>query len=300
MVKKIKKDGFVYKSMNKHRIKLMIYIIIIAFFLVLYFMLFKPYITNFFVGPSPLNEDKFLNDYESVVFTEDDVINEDDDTTIKTYTLKGKSYWQQDSYEFKIKFSDVKKTDINYTLKNTSDKFDENEKDVLSACLYSAKIKDRDVFVIAYPHTNLTKIASGIFTEFPDVIKSDIYMGGNFNTEHYKYIFDVRGIEMEGERFDITLFIILSLILLFLFIKLIIYLINPYLTPTYREFSKYGDTESVIEDVEYQLKSAVKTKDKKAVRYITEDWIVYDDVFKLKLNKNHLKNPDNTRYGSKL
>lgn len=298
------KDGFIYSSMYRHRIKLLCYLLTVVVVFVMYFMAFKPYVLNVLCGSVPLDEQRFFKEAEMISIPSDASLGRNDAVTIRNYSLKSTSYWQDETYEFDVKLSDVYKTPITYTTRNTSDNFSEEASDeILSAVLYSAKINGVHTLVLAYPHQELADgiTVTGIFTGFPLVVTADLAGCGEFaGQECYKYMLDIRGIEMESERFDIMVCAILLLLALYMTVKLVIYFVNPYLTPTYRGLDKYGDIGTVAEDVEAQLKEAGITKISKRNPAITEDWIVSEDSFKLKITKNHAKPQDSSRYGSKL
>ena len=298
------KDGIIYNSMKHHRIKLMWRIILLAAVLMAYFLLNRAYILNVICGSSVLNSERFVREAEMFTVTHDTSATSDISHIIRSYSVKSGSYWQDNKYEFDVSLSDVKETPISYTTRNTSDNYSETDgKGVLSANLYTAKLSGINVIVLAYPHQ---KIADGvnidsIFTEIPPVINADIAsLGAYEGKEFYKYMLDTRGLEMGSERFDITFCLILLLLILYLLVKLCIYFINPYFTPTYRALDKYGDVDTVIQDIEAQLKEKGITKLKGRRPHFTDDWIVAEDSFKLKILRNHAKMQDNSRYGSKF
>ncbi len=298
------KDGVIYKGMHSHRLKKIRSIIILFIVLVLYFVSCKPYITNVLFGSVPLDMQRFKSEAELVSLKDDTAQDKKVPLAINSKVIKNNSYWQDGKYEFDISLSDVEKTPITYTTKNTDASFSEgSSEEVKSAVLYTAKINGVDTLVLAYPHDELkdgSKV-TGIFAELPPVVKKDLCTIGNYaQSEVYKYMLDTRGIRMESEDFDITVFTALLLAILFLIVQLSLYFINPYLTPTYRGLEKYGEITSVIEDVEAQLKEKDITKVTKKQPAYTEDWIVSEDVFKLKVAKNHAKPQDSSRYGSKL
>lgn len=297
------KDGFIYSSMKKHYIKLLCYIVFLFLVLVTYYFGFKPYISNVFFGSVPLDETRFSDDAQMINISSGIETNRNDNLIIKNYSLKTTSYWQDDKYEFDVVLSDVKKTGITYTTRNTSDTFEEGSDEYLSAILYSAEINGIHTLILAYPHQEITNgsTVTGIFTEFPLVVKADLSSYGTYeDKECFMYMLDTRGVEMESESFDVLFVLVLGLIVLYLLIKFIIYSINPYFTPTYRALDKYGDINSVVEDIEAQLKEAGVTRIKGRKSIYTKDWIVSEDTFKLKVAKNHAKPQDNSRYGSKF
>ena len=87
---------------------------------------------------------------------------------------------------------------------------------------------------------------------------------------------------------------------MFLVFKVVIQYINPLSTPTYRNLEKYGDIKTISDDVEDQLAKLGVTNIKKKKPVVTDDWIISEEPFKLKIAKNHAKPQDNSRYGSKF
>ena len=298
------KDGLIYKGMNHHRHLKIRSIIILTIVLALYFVSCKPYIINVLFGSVPLDESRFRDDAQMVVLSDGNLESDKVNPVINSKVIKSNSYWQDGKYEFDITLDAVDKTPITYTTKNTDSSYSEGTSDeVTSAVLYTADIAGIKTLVLSYPHDELNDgiVVTGIFAEIPPVVKNDICSIGNYaETELYEYMLDTRGIRMESEDFDILVFMVLLLAILFLTVQLCVYYINPFLTPTYRGLEKYGEITSVIEDVEAQLKEKGITKITKKKSAYTEDWIVSDDVFKLKISKNHAKPQDNSRYGSKL
>lgn len=294
------KDGFVYKSMNRHRIKLLVRIAVILIIFALYFSTCKPYVLNVVTGSSPFDAEKYASDITSITPGE---LKDDGSLVIKNYTLKPTSYWQGEKYEFDVVPGSTEDTGITYTTKYTRESHSEEDGEgILSATLTCADINGVNTLVLAYPHQEVRQGAtiSGIFTEIPSVIKQDLSSSGLSGEKISPYMLDIRGIEMEAERFDIFLCSALLLIALFLIVKAVIYYVNPLLTPTYRSIDKYGDINSVVMDIENQLKASGTVKITKKEPIYTEDWIVSEDSFKLKIVKNHAKPQDSSRYGSKL
>lgn len=298
------KDGLIYKGMNHHRHLKIRSIIILTIILALYFASFKPYITNVLFGSVPLDMARFKADAETVVLSDGNIEEDKVNPVINAKVIKNNSYWQDDRYEFDITLENVDKTPITYTTKNTDSSYTEgSSKEVTSAVLYTADIAGVKTLVLSYPHDELksSTVVTGIFASIPPVVKKDICAIGNYaESEVYEFMLDTRGIRMESEDFDILVFMVLLLAILFLTVQLCVYYINPYLTPTYRGLEKYGEITSVIEDVEAQLREKGISKVTRKQTAYTEDWIVSEDVFKLKVSKNHAKPQDNSRYGSKL
>lgn len=296
------KSGFVYHSMNYHRKKSLCTLLFIVLVFSLYFSAFGPYITNVLTGSVSLDSEKFADDAAFVMSSDGAMSQENVSPVIRNYSLKTMSYWQGDKYEFDVKLGEAQKTPVRYTTKNTDDSFVDGEsKEYESAILYRADINGVITYILAYPHQELAagSTVTGIFTEIPPIISNDIATLGE--TSFYcKYMLDTRGIEMESERFDVMISAVLLALIIYLFVRLVVFYVNPYLTPTYRSLDKYGDVDSVIVDIEAELAEAGVKKISKKNPVYTTNWILSEDSFKLKILRNHAKPQDNSRYGSKL
>ena len=298
------KDGFIYNAMNRHRIKHIIRTALVFAVLFLYAFSNRAYIGNVLFGSSNLDSERFAKEVSKIEINKELAAKSDGSRIIRSYAVKSGSYWQDQKYEFDVELSEAHKLPISYTTHNTGNNYDETDSEaVLSANLYRGKIEGVNVIVLAYPHQEIkdgTKL-TGIFAEMPNIIRTDISLLGSLEGESFcEYIFDTRGLEMGSEKFDIMLSGALLLFLLYLLIKLAIYFINPYLTPTYKSLGHYGDLETVIRDIENQLKIAGINKITRKKPAVTDDWIVSQDSFKLKIVKNHAKTQDSSRYGSRL
>lgn len=303
MKSNIKKDGIIYKYMNKYRLKNIRIIFILGLVLAGYFMLFGPYITNVLFGATDLDTARFKSDAKMITIM-DETLSDNKNNSINANVIKSDSYWQGDKYEFSVQLDNVKNTGITYTTENTNENFNpETSEPVTSAVLYTADINGINTLVLAYPHDKLKSgsVVSGIFAPIAPIIRCDLSAIDDYaDSEVYEYMLDMRGIQMESEEFDILIFSVLILIILYLSLKTVVYYISPGLTPTYRRLSKYGELLSVVDDVEAQLKEKNISKITKNNPIYLEDWIVSKDVFKLSITKNHAKPQDNSRYGSKL
>ena len=298
------KDGFIYNAMKRHRIKHIIRTALVFAILFLYVFFNRAYIGNVLFGSSQLDSERFVNEVSKIEINKELAAKSDGSHIIRSYAVKSGSYWQDQKYEFDVSFTDVYKLPITYTTRNTGTNYDETDsKAMLSANLYRGTTEGINVLVLAYPHQEIKdgEAISGIFTEMSNIIRTDAALLGSLEGESFcEFIFDTRGLEMGSEKFDITLSGALLLFLIYLLIKMAIYFINPYLTPTYKSLAHYGDLETVVRDIENQLTIAGVDKITRKKPAVTDDWIVSQDSFKLKIVKNHAKAQDSSRYGSRL
>ena len=298
------KDGFIYKAMKHHRIKHIIRTALVFAVLVIYAFFNRAYIGNVLFGSSNLNGDRFIKEVSTIEINKELAAKSDGSRIIRSYAVKSGSYWQDQKYEFDVSLTDVFKLPISYTTHNTGTNYDDiDSKAVHSANLYSGKIEGVNVLILAYPHQDIKdgEKITGIFTEMSNIIRTDAALLGSLEGESFcEFIFDVRGLEMGSEKFDIAFSGVLLLFLIYLLIKMAIYFINPYLTPTYKSLAHYGDLETIVRDIENQLKKAGVNEITRKRSAVTDDWLVSEDSFKLKIVKNHTKAQDSSRYGSKL
>lgn len=289
MSRPLKPDGLIYRSIRKHRIRFLIAEIILILILVSYFIGCFEYISNVFTGPVDLDVARFAHDSKDFVYEVEAPFDmpRDSDSSVKDYAVRKTSYWQDDKYEFSMVPENVREAGIKYTAQSTGGAGDA---EVVSAIIYSADIGGVETVIIAYPDYKIEdgKQIDGIFTAIPFVLRHDLSQSDNYptGTPICGYMLDTRGLEMESESFDITFCVILLAIILILAVKLVIQFADYRRTPTYLQLEKYGEPDAVYLWIDSQLEAGYKEDGK---RIITEDWILEEDVFKLRIVKNHMK-----------
>jgi len=288
MRKKVAPGGTIYKSMKKHRVKFLVIEILLIVLLVGYFAATYEYISNIFVGGVAFDEARFAKEAETIAVGEPFELHRSDDVSINDYTLRPDSYWQDNHYEFALDLKSAQKLGISYSNRTTMTGTDETY-DEISSCLYLADIGGIKTLVLAYPHQDLSAIDTidGIFTSIPLIVAHDVAASGAFapTDEICQYMVDTRGIEMESERFDLVFCTVLFGIIIYLAAKLVLQFADYHHTPTYRQLAKYGPIDEIEAQVEAELAAARKEKR----QLVTENWIVSEDTFKLKIVKNHMK-----------
>lgn len=285
----INKNGTVYKYMKKHRSAYAAVVVLIAIFFVYTLMGAMPYILTAVNGSTPLDRERYQKECKTEQYPQPFEFHRGDDKSIPNYAVKKTSYWQDNKYEFSLTLTDVKKTGITYTTQTTGSI---SKDDMESAVVYSTDIAGIKTYVLAYPDTNYKPgdTITGIFNKMPQIIKYNLAENSKSVKESDTigaYIFDTRGIEMDSAGFDMTFCVILLIIIIFLGVKLAYQFVNPLSAPTYSQLGKYGDILSVADNVDSEIAAANKKISKKEL--ITDSWIISDDVFKLKIVKNHLK-----------
>ena len=282
------KNGIIHSSMKKHRLKFLLIEILLVAVLIAYFFSNYPYIINKFSDPVQLEISLFGETAPVKDVPKPFELHRNDDVTIPDYALKGGSYWQGKDYEFYLPVKDATPTGTVFTNEITNTGSEATIEDV-SSVLYTMDIGGVRTLVLTYPETDLEKMdtITGIFTEIPLIV--DYYLANSKtfdkDTPVCTYMLDTRGLEMESETFDVVFCIILSLIILFLFVKLIIQFANFKKTPTYAQLEKYGEIEEIEKEIEKELLE-VTFSPKETV---TENWILKEDTFRLKIIKNHRK-----------
>ncbi len=276
----------VHKAMKHYRRKFLIVELVLIAVFVCFLAYSFAYISNIFVGAVPLDEERFSLSTKETVVGEPFDLHRRDAANIPDFALKGNSYWQGNSYEFTVQLTDVKNTGISYT-NFTTGTGSEAVKDKTSAVLFLARIGNKNTLVLAYPHEDLTKPVkvSGIFTSIPLIVKHDVAKSNAFLPDDVvcEYMLDTRGLEMESETFDLVFCLMLSLIIMYLGIKLIMQYRNYRLTPTYRQLEKYGDPDMIARDVDEEL-SGIQWIGKECA---TGGWIISKKPFMLKIIKNY-------------
>ena len=91
---------------------------------------------------------------------------------------------------------------------------------------------------------------------------------------------------MGAESSDVLFFWLLVILMLFLWVKLIIYYINPKFTPTVRQLITYGDIMEIAQKVDLETKSEDAYKDGDML--VLENFVITKSTFKTVVAKNHM------------
>lgn len=288
-MKDMRKGPILYKGMVRGRRKFLIINIILTILYIFFMVQAFPYIKGKIHGPYNIDFEKFLSSSENVVI--DDVIEmkKREDRTIPMYALSDTSYFDGDEYRFNLRFDSFEETGIHYTAEFEDPSSGEMVEFVRYSIVFGNVGENR--FALLVNGSDVPEdgsLLSGIFIQPVKAIKADIsnlVADGNTVVMN-EYVFDARSnIEMGNENFDFWFMIFGFALLLFLYIRLVRYFINPYKHPTYRQLLKYGNLEDVIEDIENQFqKDDVYTEGKEL---IAVDWIMTKDSFKNRIVRNH-------------
>ncbi len=284
------RDGIIYRYAKKYRRRRLITVVILICLLCAYAFSCRAYLSNAIFGSQTLDEERFEKEVQTRELGEEFELHRSEPQTIDAYALKAHSYWQDSDYEFDVKLKNPVRTDIVYTTANTDASADDRSME--SAVVYAAFVGSVRTLVLAYPHHDLKDgdTVCGVFTGIPRIIEHDIAKSPEFDAESKicAYMLDIRGISMESQFADIVFCTLMLMLILYLAIRLIFQYVNPLLCPTYRSIDKYGDIGDIVENIESQLAGRVKNNKIKE-KTVTENWIVSEDTFKLKIVKNHMQ-----------
>jgi len=287
-LKNIRKGPILYNGMVRGRRKFLIINIIITVLYILYMMRAMPFIVGKLHGPYEFNSDNFLSTTKNITIDKEIVMKKRADKSIPSYAFFDTSYHDGNKYRFNVKFDSFEDIGVKYTTEIE----DPQTKEIVEYTLctiYMGKIGDSTIPVLHYGDTvpDTDAELTGIFVQPAEVIKSDISKltaDGNPVIMN-EFMFDSRNLEMEIENTDVAVMILGFALLLFLYIRVLRYYLNPYKHPTYKQLYNYGNLEEVINDIEDQFESDDVFKEDKEL--IATDWIMIKDTFKNKILRNH-------------
>ncbi len=284
----MQKGTLLYKEMSRYRIKFLIINILLTVLYVMFVIGKMPYLKTEFGGPSELDTARFISETQTTVIDEVVELGRKDHKTPDASLVRSTSYWQDDRYYFTIKADSVTDTDKTFkgTMGGSSTGTEAKEYDLYK--LYMAQIDGRNVTVIAYANQKVTKNMTAYITDVQKPILAALSetIGEGESLEISDYMLDVRNLEMDTASTDFVCFWIFMLLLIFLYAKVIIYFAKPITAPTYRQLARYGDIESVADDINRQSGlSSAYTEDKKL---ILQDYILSRSYFKMIVVKNHM------------
>lgn len=282
----MKKDGVIYKGMKKYRTKFLIINILLTCMFIFYCINKAPYLKAQWTEPEPLVIDRFLA--ETKTFVVDDLVElgrKDRKNPDASY-LKKTSYWQGMNYRYAIEADSISETDVVYKGKVTAmGSSDFHYEDMYK--LYLAEIGGRNVAVLAFADQKVTKNMTACIVNMQKPILAGIsQLVEDSPLEISDYVFDVRGLEMEAETSDHEFFWIYLVVILMLYIKLIRYYIDPRQTPTYKQLSRYGKSETVEEEIDREFHLPSVRRNGKEI--ILDEFILTKGFMKLIVTKNHM------------
>ena len=284
------KNSFLYTNMVKYRLKFTAIVILIAILFCTFTVDSYKYISKRLFGAVPLDTQAF-SAVEKTLLKSDFVCDtSSDDAQIYGYALKGTSYFQGDKYYFDVVAEDVMHKNIAYTrdgVPATEDTDTDADPIAVRADYIIVNGVTVPVLMNSDQHISKGDVITGIFTRSSTrILEEFAKKSDGKDMEICKYTLDIRGIEMEAEFSDCIIFIILTLILIYLLTKLISYYINPLRHPMLKQLERYGEVPHVMEDIESELRDKENVTWGKKEIY-TKSWILQKKSFKYAVVKNH-------------
>lgn len=288
----IKKGKIIYGGMKRGRRNFLIINLIVTAVYIAYLMYALPYVIGKLHGPYEFDYDKFLSATEDVVIDKEIEMKKREDKSVQYTAFSDESYLDGNKYRFNVKFDEFQETGIHYTTEYENRKTGEQKELILYSVCFGV-IEGRMIPIIfngeVMPDTNAE--ISGIFTTPGKVIVSDISKltaGGNEIVMN-EYMFDARGVDMNSEGNDVTITFFVLALLVFLYTRVIIFYVNPYKHPAYKQLYKYGELDDIVNNIEEQFSSDNIIYESEQKEYISQDWIMKKEFFKNKVVKSHYK-----------
>jgi len=282
----VEKNSVLYKSMSRYRIKFLVINIILTLLFVFYTANKLPYLKTAWFGESPLDVQRFLEETSTITVDELVELTRKDRRNPDACYLKQTSYWQDDAYRFIINADSIEETDIVFKGKMTTASSEVVYQDMYRLCF--AEIGGRKVAVLAFANQEFEKNMTACIVHMQKPVLSGISQIASKEgpMEICEYVIDVRGLEMEAEFSDHSFFWIYLAGLIFLYIKLIRYFINPINTPTYRQLIRYGKIETVADEISRQANLPSARRNGKDL--VLDEFILTKGFLKLCVTKNHM------------
>ncbi len=283
----MKKEGIMYKAMARYRIKFLIINLVLTVMFISYTVSKLPYLKTAWFGETPLKTERFLKETGTISVDKKIELGRKDRANPDGSYLKKSSYWQDDKYRFELRLKNIQKTNVSY--KGTVSINEEETKIKNIYDLYMAELGGRNVAVLAFSDQEIKENMTGCIVHMQKPVLAGVseLIDEKGEIEISEYIVDVRGLQMEAESSDHLFFWIYLLGLLFLYIKLLVYFVNPLRTPTYRQLYKYGKAEDVADEIDRQSKLDLARRNGKDL--MLEDFILTKSAMKLTVTKNHTK-----------
>ncbi len=286
-MKDIKKGKIIYGGMVRGRRNFLLINLVLTVFVVAFIIASFPYIKAFFHGPYDMNTEHFLANTETITVDSEILIGKREESSINSYAFRETSYCDGDKYRFNATFDSIEDLGIKYT--NTyKDEATGEEETVVVLSVYLGKIGDRSVLILAkgdsVPEANVPTM--GVFNTHSKSVLSKLSAKIPEHGPYVisEYVYDTRNIEVDTEKFNVTVSFMILLLLIFLYARLIRYYINPYLHPAYKQIDKYGDMDETIDNIEEQFAGEVERREN---AYYTKDWIMTRELFRNKIVINH-------------
>lgn len=277
------KDSFLYKNMAKYRLKYLAINIVLSILFVMYTVISLPYLKASFGGPKKLDTETFLKETDCITIDAPIELGRKDHKLPDMSLAKENTYWQGDVYDFVIDIPSATPIGEPFTSKN-----DNTGANMEMYRVHMTEMGGRKIAVLAYPNTKIERKMQANLSQMQkpiaSVISKTLKDGEEITLS--EYVIDLRNAEMGAESSDILFFWLLVILMLFLWVKLILYYINPKLTPTFRQLIKYGDIVEVAQKVDLETKSEDAYKDGDML--VLENFVITKSTFKTVVAKNHM------------
>ena len=126
-----------------------------------------------------------------------------------------------------------------------------------------------------------------VFTGLPAYVYWDLGLTDSAGTSVANYLLDFRNISVESEDNDVAMLVIFSILFPLFFLYALASFIFPRLHFNYLFASRYGDTDELSQQIDYELKQEGVYKQSRQV--YTETFILKETLHSTRIMMNHLK-----------
>ncbi len=279
----MQKNGYVYKAMAFYRRKFLVCLIITSLIFVWFTVAKMPYLRTWAKGASPLDSERFQEECALMVIKDRVELGRKDKKTPEESAYRSNSYWQDGRYLFSMKLDSIGDEIAVYTREIP---IGEETETFVTGRVYTAYVAGVPVTVLARGNWDKSLNVTGQLTEVQKPVLAALTknMKNGETIETAEYTIDLRGLEMDTEETDVALFWISLVLILLIWLKLLSYYIKPTRTPTYKQLLRYGDMETVEQDINLQSEDGY-TDNK---NFVLKDYIIEKSTFKLKISRNHM------------
>lgn len=279
----MQKNGYIYKSMMHYRRKFLLVLIITSLVFGWFAFAKIPYLRTSINGSSPLDTERFAEECAIMVIKEKVELGRKDEKTPNDGVYRVNSYWQDGRYLFDIKADSIGEEIATYTREIA---IGDKTETFVAYRVYTATVAGVPVTVLAKGNWDKSLNMTGHICEIQKPVLAALTknMQEGETMETGEYTIDLRGLEMDTEETDVVVFWAWLALMILLWLKLIFYYIKPTRTPTYKQLLRYGDIQTVENDINIQAEGGY-TEEK---RFILKDYIIEKSTFKIKILRNHM------------
>ncbi len=277
------KNGYVYRAMAFYRRKFLTVLIITSLVFIWFATAKMPYLRTWANGASPLDVERFGEECALMVIEDKVELGRKDKKSPDDAVYRSNSYWQDGRYLFSMELDSIGDEIAVYTKEMA---IGDKTETFVTGRVYTAYVAGIPVTVLANGNWDKSLSVTGHLTEVQKPILSALTknMKEGETIEIAEYTIDLRGLEMDTEESDVALFWISLVLIVLIWLKLLSYYIKPSRTPTYKQLLRYGDMETVEQDINLQAEDGY-TENK---NFVLKDYIIEKSTFKLKISRNHM------------